>query len=333
MATYLVTGSTGFIGSALCKALAEKGHSVKAFCRNSQKAEELFSHANIEIVLGDIADSTSLEGGLMGCDGVFHLAAYAKLWSKNPKAFYEINVGGTRNLLNACVSAGVKRVVITSTAGIYGPALNGVVNENSIPAIEPITEYERTKQLADEKAKTYLDRLHISWVHPTRVFGPGELTESNSVTKLIKMRSAGKLTPLPGNGRQSGNYVFVDDVVSGEILAMEKGASGEHYILGSDNLSYRQFYELIDDLDNQKRIMLPLPLWLMKAFAFVQLVGASIFGSPPLMTPEFLRKYTYHWSLDINKAKTELGFAPIPVKAGIEKTLHWLATQKRDTPL
>lgn len=332
MATYLVTGSTGFIGSALCRSLAEQGHLVKAFCRNSQKAQELFSHKNIEIALGDIGNTNSLEKALEGCDGVFHLAAFAKVWSKNPQTFYEINVGGTENLLEACKSQGIKRVVITSTAGIYGPALNGMVNEDSVPAIDPITEYERTKQMADEKAKTYLEKLHICWVHPTRVFGPGELTESNSVTKLIKMRSAGKLTPLPGNGRQSGNYVYVDDVVSGEILAMEKGVSGEHYILGSDNLTYRQFYGLIDDLDNQKRAMLTLPLWLMKAFAFVQLVGARLFGSPPLITPEFLRKYTYHWSLDINKAKTELGFAPIPVKAGIEKTLHWLATQKRDTP-
>lgn len=332
MAIYLITGSTGFIGSALCNALAEKGHSVKAFCRSRAKAQGLFSHPNIEIALGDITDSASLEKALIGCDGAFHLAAFAKVWSKNPEAFHKINVGGTQNLLNACARCGVGRVVITSTAGIYGPALNGPVNENSVPAIDPITEYERTKQLADEEAKTYLDKLHISWVHPTRVFGPGELTESNSVTKLIKMRSAGKLTPLPGNGKQSGNYVFVDDVVNGEMLAMEKGASGEHYILGSDNLSYREFYELIDDSSNQKRRMLPLPLWLMKAFAFVQLVGAKVFGLHPLITPEFLRKYIYHWSLEIDKAKTELGFAPMPVKAGIEKTLHWLATQKRDTP-
>lgn len=332
MASYFITGATGFIGTHLCHKLLTLGHQVKALVRNKQKAHSLpVNHPALQLVEGDLLTTKGYASALHNCDGVFHLAAYAKSWAKSLDTFYHINVDGTLGLLSECVEQQVPRVVITSTAGVYGPSFELTITEDVSQVIPHITTYEKSKAQADEQASAFLDKLQLVWLHPTRVYGPGAMSESNAATMLIERRLQGEMPIIPGNGHQIGNYVLVDDVVEGHRLAMEKAESGAHFILGGENLSYRSLYQLIDRLSNTRSPIWPLPLWLMKTIARVDTWKAELTGRPPLITPDFVVKYHHNWKVSSQKAMQLLGYQPTSAAVGIEKTIHWLQEQKQKT--
>lgn len=233
MTKVFVTGSTGFIGSNLCNYLHDQGFHVLALARNRDRANTLLDNG-IEIVDGIIDEIDAIKRKLDGCEYIFHLAAKADSWSKNPKDFYDINVSGTDNLLNIAKEVGVRRVVVTSTVGVLGASDTGdFIDENAI-APEPLdTEYDRTKLLAEKMIRARCkDGENIVIVNPSRVFGPGPLTKANSLTQMIKSYDKGKWRYILGDGNSIGNYVYVKDVIRGMHLAAEKGIAGERYILG-----------------------------------------------------------------------------------------------------
>jgi nucleoside-diphosphate-sugar epimerase len=260
-----------------------------------------------------------------GCDFVFHLAAYAQVWSKDPGLFHEINYKGTLNVLDEAEKAGVERIVVTSTAGVFGPSDSNVVDENTKRQVPYFTLYEKTKADAEEliigRAAKGMD---VVIVNPTRVYGPGLLNISNSVTRIIKSYIEGKFRFLPGNGESIGNYVFIDDVISGHILALEKGVAGERYILGGDNVSYKQLFKVISELSGRKYRLFRFPLNLMLFVSFIMLVMARVFGLKPLITPGWVRRYNYNWMLSSNKAREQLGYKITPLRDGINKTLDFI---------
>ena len=223
-----VTGSTGFIGTKLVDELVRKGHTVHALSRSTSNRSGL-DHERIKIVEGDIMDRPSLERGMKGCTQVYHLAAYAKNWAPDKKIFYEMNVDGMRNVFEAAKSTGIQRVVFTSTIVSFGPTKPGVVGDEAMPRITQhyYTEYEETKAIAEREALKYAaEGFPVVIVNPTRVYGPGKLTEGNSVSLMIDQYDRGKVPVLLNKGMNVGNYVFVDDLVRGQILAMEKGKVG-----------------------------------------------------------------------------------------------------------
>ena len=161
-------------------------------------------------------------------------------------------------------------------------------------------------------------------VNPPRIYGPGIITESNAVTRLVKLYMAGKWRILPGDGKRTGSYVHVDDIVDGHILAMQHGRSGERYALGGVNASYNEFFTLLAKLTGKKRHLINLPIWaMMLAGNFLQLY-ARLTGKPPLLTPPWIRKYHYDWSIDSGKAQKELGYSFISLEDGLRKTIDWL---------
>lgn len=326
MAEIFVTGASGFIGERLCERLASEGKQPRALVRNPRKAKGL-QHDNIRLLEGDLSDPKLLRAGMEGSQAVFHLAALAGVWHPDPDAFYKINIQGTLNVLHAAHAAGVRRVVITSTAGVMGATTDGrEVDETTNPAPELTTEYERSKREAEQQAKEFGAKtgLEVVIVNPSRVYGPGQQSVSNSVTKMIRLYAAGKWRIIPGDGRSIGNYVFIDDVVSGHLLALEKGRSGERYILGGENCSFNAFFELLAQITGQRHVMIRLPLPLMSAFAHLQQWLADHFNRPPLITPPFVQKYVRHWPLSSRKAETELGYRTTPLATGIHQTLQWL---------
>ena len=166
-------------------------------------------------------------------------------------------------------------------------------------------------------------------VNPTRVYGPGFLSESNGVTKMIKQYIEGKWRLIPGNGESLGNYVFVEDVVTGHLLAMEKGIPGERYLLGGENISYNQLFQNIREQSGvHKRLFkIPLPIMLMAA-AFM--MGVSfITGRPPLIVPNLTRKFNHNWIVASDKAIQNLGYDPMGTREGTQKTVNWI----RDQPI
>ena len=321
----LVTGATGFIGKNLVQRLVEDGNIVHVLYRDEKKLSSLH-HKNIKAFKGDINDISSLETATEDCCYVYHLAAFAGVWSKNKDDFFNINFTGTINVLETALKYGVKKIVLTSTAGVFGPSIGmSAVDENTVRKTDYFNEYERTKDYTDAYVfANYSSKINLCIVCPTRVFGPGKLSESNSVTKMIKMYVDGKWKYLPGDGKSIGNYVFIDDVINGMLLAMQKGKTGERYILGGENLNFIEFFEEIARQVGNKHHMFKIPVWLMLAISQLMIFAARTFGIKPLITSGWAKKYLHHWIMSSDKAKTNLGYQPASFQNGLEKTIIWL---------
>ncbi|MBK6932497.1 MAG: NAD-dependent epimerase/dehydratase family protein [Saprospirales bacterium] len=326
MTTVFVSGATGYIGEQLSKKLAEHGNAVRALVRNPHKTNRL-QHPNIRAVEGSLADPISLAAGMEGCAVAYHIAALAGVWHPDPEAFRKVNVQGTLQVLRAAHAVGVRRVVVTSTAGVMGATPDGrEVDERTNPIPDLTTAYEQSKLEAEGQIWEFgaSTGLEVVVVNPSRVYGPGQWSVSNGVTKMIRGYAAGTWRLIPGDGRSIGNYVFIDDVVTGHILAMEKGRPGERYILGGENYSYNDFFALLACITGRRHTMLRLPLPAMMAFAHTQQFLADRFGRPPMITPPFVRKFVRNWPLSSRKAEAELGYHITPLEEGMRKTLEWL---------
>ena len=323
-----ITGANGFIGQRLCERLSLEGHKIKCLVRSEEKFSPLSHLDGVTPVIGDLGNNKILEEGVKGCDTVFHLAAYAKPWSRDKSLSYRINVKGTENLLSAALHGGVKRFVFTSSAAVIGPS-PGVepINEDYPREVPFFNEYEETKAEAEELVRSYCrDGMETVIVNPPRVYGPGPENESNSMTKIIRLYSIGKWRILPGDGKCVGNYVLVDDVVKGHILAAINGRPGNRYIIGGENITFRQLFKILAELTGKRRRLIPFPVWMMRAVAGFMEGLASVTGIPPLITVPWVKKYLNHWSLSSNKAMTDLGYTNTPFREGARITLEWLKT-------
>lgn len=324
MAKYFLTGGTGFIGCELALSLANQGHQVHVLVRNPEKNPRL-KHENFVFFKGDLQDEKSMQKAMADCDGLFHLAAFASVWAKNPRTYFDINVGATQKILHSAKEMGIKKAVITSTAGTLGPAINGPVNEDTHRLIDFFTEYESSKFISEERIRDFAAKqsMEAVIVNPTRVFGPGYLSESNAVTKMILQYAKGKWRAIPGDGKSSGNYVFIEDVVRGHLLAMEKGQSGERYILGGENVDYNEFFKIVAEVSGKDYRLFKIPIGIMLFFANLQVAKNKVTGKAPLITPKWIKRYLYHWSNSSEKAEKELGYTITPLRDAVKKTLDW----------
>jgi farnesol dehydrogenase len=328
--TAFVTGATGFIGTKLVNELVRRGAKVRALARSSSDVSGLHGAA-IEKVDGDILDRKALRSGMEGCQQVFHLAARAKNWAKDKQEFFGPNVEGTRNVLEAAKAAGVERIVCTSTIVTLGPTAPQVVGDENMPrtTMNCFTEYEESKVVSEaEVMEAARQGLPAVIVNPTRVFGPGKLTEGNSVTLLIDDYRRGRLPILLNHGINVGNYAFVDDLVEGYLLAMEKGVIGQRYILGGENASLRQFFSLVDQATGQRHRQFNFPRWAAMTFARFEKCKAQWFGVYPRITPGWVETFLHDWAFSCGKAERELGYRITPLAEAIRKTCQWLDTQR-----
>jgi nucleoside-diphosphate-sugar epimerase len=326
-----VTGSTGFIGSRLAAKLASEGHTVHALYRSEKKiARDLPS--NILPFKGDLTWTESIEAAIKGCDAVIHTAAFAGVWHRDEKVIYDLNVASTVQILKIAAASGVRRTVVTSSAAVFGPSGDHVLTEADPEPLHFFTPYERSKALMEkEVARLVAAGQDIVIVNPTRLYGPGPLNDANSVTRLVKMYCEGKWHFLPGNGESIGNYVFVDDVVNGLELALLRGRNGHRYILGGENVSYREFFLLLEKLSGVHHRLFRFPLPFMLGAAGAMTLFAKVTGIPPMITPGLVRKYNHHWKLSSDKAKSELGYDPLSLEKGLSATLQWLRHEQVET--
>ncbi|MFQ5335473.1 MAG: NAD-dependent epimerase/dehydratase family protein, partial [Flavobacteriales bacterium] len=207
----LVTGASGYIGEALCRYLSGLDIPVTAIY-NAHFPTTLDGLKGITLVQADITKPHSLAGPMSGCTHVFHTAAFCYNWSRDMSVFEKVNIKGTDNLLNMALEHGVKRFVFTSSAGTLGPATDGeAVREGSVRQRAFFNEYERTKYEAELRVLDYLKKgLDAVIVNPTRIFGPGLMGGGNFTTDLIRRYVNGTWHYLPGDGKSTGNYVYVD---------------------------------------------------------------------------------------------------------------------------
>ena len=326
-----VTGATGFIGTKLVNALVAKGHTVHALSRATSNRDGL-SHERIRFVQGDLMDRDSLRRGMEGCSQVYHLAAYAKNWSPDVSVFFKQNVDGMKNVFDAARDTGAGRVVFTSTIVVFGPRPAGEVGNESMPRITPkyYTEYEESKAVAEHEALRYVKEGHpVVIVNPTRVYGPGKLTEGNSVSLMIDMYDRGKVPVLLNHGVNVGNYVLVDDLVRGHILAMERGIVGERYILGGENASLKHIFELVDEISGKKHLQFNLPAPIAMLYGAFEKKKAEWLKIYPQITPGWVETFLQDWAYSCAKAERELGYAITPLNEGIRLTYEWLMSLRK----
>lgn len=325
---YFVTGANGFIGSRICRSLLKQGAEVTGFCRPTSNIDSLKDVA-INVVRGELGDVDSLRRPLEGHDFCIHLAGLAKPWSRNPDLFYTVNVGGTANVIRAVTESSCDKLVFTSTAGVFGSSANGTTLDEESPQPKTgLTDYVRSKQMAEQLVvEAASNGLNACIVNPTRTFGPGPLTKANSLTRIMAAYASGKWKLMPGNGSAIGNYVFVDDIVRGHILAAELGRPGKRYILGSENLSFKELFALIARHSGSSRRLWRVPKLAVLGMAWLMKLRADWTGIEPALTPKFAQKYFSDSPLSIERARNELGYQPQSIDSAIRTTMRWIGEQ------
>jgi nucleoside-diphosphate-sugar epimerase len=323
-----ITGGTGFIGNRLADRLISENHDVVMLIRDKGKAAN-FTNGKVTFTEGNLLDVDSLKRGMKGCDWVFHMAAFTKPWSKDPSMAYNTNVTGTINIFEAALECKVGKVVFTSTGGTMSYSRDGnPVGESTNTDPDYHTVYEMTKAEAERIAVAYCQKgLYVVIVNPTRVYGPGKLSKSNSMTKIIKLYISGLWRIIPGNGKSVGNYVYIDDVVEGHILAARSGRSGERYILGGENLTFRELFGIIGEAAGKKRRVFPISLTFIKIFIRLGTLITKVTGMPPLITRDWLDKYMNDWIMSSNKAIEEINYKITPFTEGVTETITWLKSR------
>lgn len=324
-----VSGATGFIGIQLVKRLASEGHRIHALYRSESKAD-LIRLPEVSLFKGDLLDKASLNQAMEGCEEAYHTAAFAGVWAKDPSLVYRLNVDGALNVIEAAGRQGVRRIVLTSTAGILGPSIKEAMHESSPVPDTFFTDYETSKSRLEQKLLGRTEGTpEVVIVNPSRVFGPGYLSESNGVTRMIKRYIEGNWRFIPGTGKSTGNYVFVEDVVTGHMLAMKKGKPGERYILGGENISYIELFALVREASGVRKKLFKVPYPFMLGTAWLMKYFSLITGRPPLIVPALIRRYNKNWIISSRKAIEELEYQPMNARQGIQHTVEWIKNSQQ----
>ena len=329
-----VTGATGYIGSLLTLKLLKEGHEVHILVRSIEKSQPLL-HKNLSVFKGNLQETIALEKAMKGCTQVYHLAALAKVWSKNSHDFFTTNVLGTKHVLECALKHHIKRVVVCSTAGVLGASLNETISEESTRGCDFFNEYESSKAMCELLVKNYViqKKLDIVIVSPTRVYGPNIIGKPESVTYLIEQFIHKKWKIIPGDGEKIGNYIFINDVINGLHLAMEKGRNGHTYILGGSNHTLNEFFETLKKVSNVHITMYNVPIWLVMLMARFQYFLATNFNIQPKITPKWIAKATYSWKVSSKKAQKELGLKITPLEEGLKETVDWIKLKEKTAKL
>lgn len=318
----LITGATGYMGNKLAMCLAENGNSVNVLVRNLHSAN-IPVHKNIAVFKGDVTDVCSIDAAIKDCKQVYHTAGLVKLFDKDYKLFYEVNVDGTRNLLEKSLEYGVEKFVYTSTCSVIGISNGEIMDEDTLRNSPLVCHYDISKYQAEGLVTQFAGKgLQTVIVSPSKIYGYSSVeSKVLSVNKLIQGFAAGKLTFIPHPGSFIANYCFVDDVVRGHLLAMEKGRSGERYILGGNNVSYRDFFNDLRFITDSKAKLIEVPRAIVVLMAFGQWIWFYISGSEPFVTRNGIKHIYCNKNFSSEKAVKELGYTITSLSEGLKKTV------------
>ncbi|HVP35958.1 MAG TPA: NAD-dependent epimerase/dehydratase family protein [Terriglobales bacterium] len=324
-----ITGGTGFIGRKLVERLSRQ-EPLHLLVRSQSSIAGLEGNEKVCYFYGDVTDENSVLDGMKGCDKVYHLAAYARNWSFDNSQYYRVNVGGAINVFEAALQNRVQKIVFTSSCVTLGPGQDKVVTEKDWKIKDHFfTEYEKSKYLAELEALKFVQKgLNLVMVNPTRVYGPGLLTEANSVTRIAQQYLEGKFPLSLNQGKEIGNYAFIEDVVSGHVLAMEKGRTGERYLLGGDNVSLKNLFSLLDEITQTKHLQINVPPTIAKSVVWIEETKARIFKKYPRISRDWVDTFLQNWAYSSEKAEKELGYKYLPLKQGLKITCEWLRNQR-----
>ncbi len=315
----LLTGASGFIGSHVAAELAASGGEVVGFCRSEPPSE---AHLH-DWVAGDLRDAAALRRALSGCAAVVHTAAHYSYDRAEAATMHEVNVTGTRNVVEAARAAGIRRLVLTSSSATCGPVAGRPATEyDRPPSWELAVPYKRTKLLAEQVAlRAGAEPTEVVAVNPTTVVGPGDRRPTPSgkmIRDLVQRRIIGYM-------RGAGiNVVSVADVARGHRLALEHGRAGERYILGGENLSLREAFGHMARAIGQPPPSVPVPWSAAYVAALTANWGGQLLGRPPrLLVLDEVRLARTPLFFSSEKARGELGYVAGPAADALAAAARW----------
>jgi dihydroflavonol-4-reductase len=318
----LVTGASGFIGSATTRALLRAGYAVRVLVEPGRSVDNL-SGLDVERIAGDIRDPSVVDAAMHGVKMVFHLAAVYRFWAADSDLFYDVNVGGTMNVLRAAHDANVRRVVYTSTVGTIGVAHDGrLASERSVVHFDHLFgHYKRSKYLAEhEVLRAGASGLPVVLVHPTFPVGEGDSAPTPTGRTIIEFLNG----RIPAYVDTALNVVHVDDVARGHVLAAERGALGRSYILGGENMSLREMLATLGEISGlpAPRVRLT-PEMVLPIVRTTEWFQGRVLRREPTLPSEPVRMATTRMEYDTARAREELGYTSAPAREALTRAARW----------
>ncbi len=328
----LLTGGTGYLGGRIAARLRGEGHAVRILVRDPVRARRALD-ADFETVRGDLSEPASFPVAVRGMDAVVHTAAAVRNWLPKPEVFEQVNVAGSFALCEAALEAGVGRFVYTSSFFALGPSTDGrPLDERALAAPPPprfFNGYHSTKYRAARVLQGFVGRgLPLVTLFPSVIFGPGAETDGNHVTKIFRWLQTGRFPGLVGGGVQKWNVAFVEDVVTGHLLALEKGSPGDTFILGGEDKALR---DIAGEAAAGLGVPAPtrsLPYGVGHAVAGVEEMRARLFGGAPMITHGEVDIYRHDWIYSSRRAEEQLGYRRTPFPEALRTTLDWIRETK-----
>ena len=319
----LVTGASGFVGSAIANAARAAGHRVRVLVRGSSPRTNLALED--EVIVGDICDRASLRAALQGARYLAHAAADYRLWAPVPDEIIRTNVEGTRCVMEEALQAGVERIVYTSSVATIEPRDGAAADERRpLPESKAIGAYKKSKVLAERLVEDMVRQrgLPAVIVNPSTPIGPRDVKPTPTGRIIVECASG----RMPGFVDTGLNLVHADDVAAGHLSALHRGRVGERYILGGENLTLQRLLATIAELAGRKAPKIKLPRAPLMPLAFAAERVAHLTGKEPLLTLDGLRMSRYHMFFTSAKAERELGYRSRPYREGVVDALAWFRT-------
>ena len=317
-----LTGATGFVGSHVARALAEHGADVRLLVRPNSNTKNI-ADLKADLVIGDLRDPVSLEKGIAGCDVIFHVAADYRLWVRDPDEMYRANVEGTQSILEAARKNGVRRIVYTSSVATMGFTSNGQpADENSPVSLDKmIGHYKRSKFMAEKIAlEAGRSAMDVVVVNPTTPVGERDIKPTPTgriVVDFLKKK-------FPAYVDTGLNLVDVRECARGHLAALEKGRSGERYILGGENLTLKQILDKLAAITGLPSPKVRVPYVVALATGVVdEMVTGHIFGREPRATIDAVRMGRKKMFVSSGKAERELGWRVVEVDDALHRAVEW----------
>lgn len=319
----LVTGATGFVGSAVARALIARGCELAVLVRAGADRRNL-DGLDAELREGDLNNPDSLARALTGCDTLFHVAADYRLWTRDPRELYRTNVDGTRALMRAALDANINRVVYTSSVATLGNPGDGTPGSETTPVTldDMIGHYKRSKYLAERAVDEFVTAhgLPAVIVNPSTPIGPRDI-KPTPTGRVVRDAQAGRLPAYVDTGL---NIAHVDDVAAGHLLALDHGRIGRRYILGGEDLSLREILTMIADICGRPPPRVRLPRRLIYPVAYASEAWAWLTHGPePQATVDGLRMAKKKMFFDSSRAISELGYSARPARDALEDAVAW----------
>jgi len=319
--TVLITGASGFVGSAVARKLAARGYDVRVLVRPTSPKTNL-AGLEAEPVEGDMRDGPSIRRAMQGARYLFHVAADYRLWARDREEIVRNNREGAKTVMEAALAEGVEKIVYTSSVATLKPVAGRSVDETSRHTVESaVGAYKRSKVVAEQVVEHLIatEKLPATIVSPSTPIGPRDVKPTPTGRILVEA-ATGRMPAYVDTGL---NLVHVDDVAEGHLLALDKGRIGERYILGGQDATLAEMLGVIATLSNRKPPRVNLPRAPLYPLAYAAEAFASLTGKEPFITVDALKMSEHHMFFSSAKAEGELGYTARPYREALSDALGW----------